>query len=40
MRENREIPRLPGPVDHRLGRPGKAKAVILGCTDVGGLTAP
>jgi hypothetical protein len=30
MRENREIPLLARPVDHRAGRPGNAEAVRLG----------
>jgi hypothetical protein len=30
MRENREIPLLARPDDHRAGRPGNAKAVSLG----------
>ncbi len=30
MRENREIPLLARPVDHRAGRPGNAEAVSLG----------
>jgi hypothetical protein len=30
MHENREIPLLARPVDHRAGRPGNAEAVSLG----------
>src|SRR6266496_6385351 len=30
LRENREIPLLACPVDHRAGRPGNAEAVSLG----------
>ena len=30
VRENREIPLLARPVDHRAGRPGNAEAVSLG----------
>ena len=30
MRENREIPPLARPADHRAGRPGNAEAVSLG----------
>jgi hypothetical protein len=30
MRENREVPLLARPADHRAGRPGNAEAVSLG----------
>ena len=35
MRENREVPRLARPGDHRAGRSGNAEAVRLRCTDAG-----
>jgi hypothetical protein len=30
MRENREVPLLARPADHRAGRPGNVEAVSLG----------
>jgi hypothetical protein len=40
MRENREVPCLARPADHRAGRSGNAEAVRLRCTSMRSLTAP